>query len=66
MTWAEFKERHNFRLADKCCANCKHGSVGYEGECDCEHPLIDSDERWLLGNMIDDVCDLWERKGCAQ
>lgn len=65
MTWEEFQKAHNFRAAEKCCANCKHGEVGYEGECGCFHPLIDTDDRPWYGNMINDVCDLWEQKGGA-
>lgn len=66
MTWREFQKAHNFRAAEKCCANCKHGEVGYEGECSCFHPLIDTDEHLWSGNMVNDVGDLWERKGGAE
>ena len=66
MTWAEFEKAHNFRAAEKCCANCKYGEVGWEGECGCFHPLVDTDERMWSGNMVNDVCDLWERKGGAE
>lgn len=66
MTWAEFREAHNFRKAEKCCANCRYGAEGYEGECDCSHPLVDADERWLMGGTIANVCDLWEREGGAE
>ena len=60
MTWQEFKVAHNFRTADRCCENCKHGLVGWEGECDCRHPLLD-DYIGCKGETISDVCDLWER-----
>ena len=55
-----------FRMAEKCCANCRYGVEGYEGECDCSHPLVDADERWRMGGTIVNVCDLWERKGGAE
>ncbi|MBO7686727.1 MAG: hypothetical protein J6V72_10095 [Kiritimatiellae bacterium] len=61
MTWKDFEKAYNFREADKCCANCKHGEVEYEGECTCNHPLIDKYE--CSGNMINNVCDLWEKEG---
>ena len=62
MTWEEFKTAHNFRVAERCCMNCKHGLVGYEGECHCMHPCIDEPMgRCWTGDSIADVCDLWER-----
>ena len=65
MKWQEFKTAHNFRIAEKCCANCKHGAEGYESECDCENPLIDEEDRWRAGGEINNVCDLWEAEGGA-
>lgn len=59
MTWEEFEKAYNFREADKCCANCKHGRVGYEGECSCVHPFVFHQK--LTGNMVHNVCDLWDK-----
>ena len=63
MKWVDFKKAHKFQMAEQCCANCKHGEEGYEGECGCIHPLVDPDEIWQSGGTIADVCDLWEREG---
>ena len=62
MTWDEFRKTYNFRVAEKCCSNCRHGEVGWEGECGCSHPLIDADETRWSGGMVNYVCDLWEAK----
>ena len=64
MTWEEFSKAYNFREAEKCCANCKSGEVEYEGECICGHPLVAECGR-LTGNMINNVCDLWEKGGAV-
>jgi hypothetical protein len=66
MTWEEFEKAHNFRLAEKCCFNCKHGDVQYEGECGCDHPLVKDEGPSWTGGSIADVCDLWEKKGGAE
>ena len=67
MTWDEFREAHNFRRAEKCCASCKHGSIEYEGECRCLHPLLGEEcGAYLTGGTMSDVCDLWERQGGAK
>ena len=66
MTWEEFSKAHNFRLVEKCCANCKHGKIGYEGECECSHPIIDFSGASWTGGTIADVCDLWEKKDGAK
>lgn len=58
MTWDDFTKKYNFRQTERCCATCKHGAEGYEGECGCKHPLIS--DRLLAGGMINDICDLWE------
>ena len=60
MNWKDFEKAYNFRVSEKCCANCKHGEIEYEGECTCVHPIIDKHE--CSGNMIHNGCDLWERK----
>lgn len=64
MTWDEFKTAYNFREAEKCCANCKHGELDSDWEaCKCLHPLIEDDYGWRNhGGMINSVCDLWEMK----
>lgn len=64
MTWREFEKAYNVRLAEKCCASCKHGDVCYEGEANCNHPFVRGE--LPRGGMIDDVCDLWEKKGGAE
>ena len=65
MTWGEFRKAYNFRITDRCCANCEHGAVQYEGECCCRHPLVKNERR--TGDMIYWVCDLWEAmKGGAK
>lgn len=68
MTWDEFKTAYNFRVAEKCCENCKHGEVDWEGACNCLHPLIDDDDGWRYhSGMISSVCNLWEmKKGGAE
>ena len=59
MTWVEFAKTYHFRVAERCCANCKHGKVRYGGECDCTHPLVVDDDD-ITGRSIADVCDLWD------
>jgi len=62
MTWREFEKAYNVRTTEKCCETCKHGIVGYEGECDCKNPILDES---ILGDTtwINEVCDLWEKGG---
>ena len=63
----DFERKYNYRLAERCCANCKHGENGYEGCATCRHP-----ERFDFGRHNDfriraynvnqsDVCDAWEK-----
>lgn len=61
--WKGFKRRYNVRTAEKCCATCKHGLEGHEGECCCKHPYVE--DRPSSDCMINSVCDLWE-KGSAE
>ena len=62
MTWDEFRKTYNLRAAEKCCSNCMHGAIGWDGECDCCHPLIDADDHGRPC-AVDNVCDLWEING---
>ena len=58
MTWEDFKTKYHLRDADRCCANCKHGDVQYDGECSCDHPLCQ--DSIMAGEWTHSVCDLWE------
>ena len=65
---ALFKRNAHCREVEKCCANCRYGDVGYEGEVDCEHPNLEySDEygdKRMASHCTTDstVCDLWEKR----
>lgn len=69
----EFERMFNVRLAEKCCANCKHGEREYEGCATCKHPKRNDTEYWYKDedtlpyapyNVKQfNVCDLWEAKG---
>ena len=59
-----FDEKYNYRRAERCCSNCKHGEPNFDGEAKCFHP-----ERPLGANgkhmeyvSEDCVCDAWEKK----
>lgn len=70
----DFDRVFNVRLAEKCCANCKHGDCEYEGEATCSHPKRnDGGQSYEEGELAQkyysynacqcNVCDLWEAKG---
>lgn len=69
----DFAREFHVRLADKCCANCKHGENECEGEATCMHPKRNDTGYWAeedvtlpyqAFNVIQsNVCDLWEPKG---
>lgn len=62
----KFKADNHFRMADKCCSNCKFGEDDYEGCAICHHPSLDftdddgEQDHAHLGAYQEDVCDLWE------
>lgn len=62
MTWDDFKAAYNFRMAEKCCENCKHGWEDFEGECYCQNPKLDEIGCYRNRGMVNNVCDLWERR----
>ena len=63
MKWSEFEEKNHVGIVEKCCANCKHGDPGWEGECSCDHPELDDDwDEGRYSTSIHFVCDLWERR----
>lgn len=73
----DFERAFHVRLAEKCCANCKHGECEYEGCATCRHPERNDDgytyEQGELASKYYsynahqcDVCDLWEAKGGAE
>jgi hypothetical protein len=68
----DFERAFHVRLAEKCCANCKHGEREYEGFATCSHPkrndvgYVDEEgeSKYYTYNAHQcDVCDLWEVKG---
>ena len=69
----DFEVAFHVRLAEKCCANCKHGECEYEGCATCMHPkrndggkdyqLGVTTSKWYSYNAMQfNVCDLWECK----
>ncbi len=73
MCEADFDKALNVRLADKCCANCKHGENEYEGGATCSHPERNDGGNyyengecarkvWEYNTMQGYVCDGWEAK----
>ena len=69
----DFERAFHVRLADRCCANCKHGESEYEGCATCRHPFrndggkdYEAGERaskvYSYNSMQHEVCDLWEQK----
>ena len=64
----DFEKKFNYRTADRCCANCKHGENEYEGGATCHHVERfdfgrDADIRIMSYNVLQcDVCDAWEAK----
>lgn len=69
----DFKKCFNWRIAEKCCENCKHG----EEECDayitCHHPKRNdggyayeegetASKFYTYNSKRHMVCDLWETK----
>lgn len=64
----DFERVFNYRMADRCCANCKHGENEYEGCATCHHRERfdfgrDNDTRVMSYNALQHfVCDAWERK----
>ena len=74
MSEEDFNRIFNARLAEKCCANCKHGKCEYDGYATCRHPKRnDGGYAYEEGELTKkyysynthqyDVCDLWEAKG---
>lgn len=51
----QFMVDNHFREADKCCANCKFGENGWEGEATCHHPSLIGENYVMQHN----VCDSW-------
>lgn len=72
----DFERIFNVRLAEKCCANCKHGEIEYEGDATCIHPNRNDTGCWAKEDatlpyqtfnvMQSNVCDLWEAEGGAE
>lgn len=66
MCMEDFDKAFHLRLAERCCANCKHGEREFEGGATCCHPKRnDGGEslmyKWFLYNTSQcNVCDLWE------
>ena len=69
----DFDDVFHVRVADRCCANCKHGENEYEGGATCRHPKRNdgghdyeegiTTSKWYSYNTMQcDVCDLWEGK----
>lgn len=72
MCCEDFERAFHVRLAEKCCANCKHGGSEYEGFATCSHPKRndggyadeEGESKYYTYNAHQcDVCDLWEAKG---
>jgi hypothetical protein len=69
----DFARCFNVRIADKCCANCKHCECECEGEATCMHPNRNDTGLWAEEDATfpyqrfnvwqHNVCDLWEAKG---
>ena len=70
----DFDRIFNVRLAEKCCANCKHSKCEYEGCATCSHPKRndggytyeegETAQKYYSYNACQcNVCDLWEAKG---
>ena len=59
---------NRLRGVEKCCATCKYGEHGWEGEMSCNHPeltYVDEDgcpSTADLGAWITQytICDLWQ------
>lgn len=73
MCEADFNKAFHVRLADKCCANCKHGENEYEGGATCSHPSRNDGgnayengecaSKWYGYNTMQcNVCNGWEAK----
>ena len=73
MSIEDFDRTFHTRLADKCCANCKHGECEYEGGATCRNPKRNdggylyekgepSSKYFSYNTMQCDVCDLWEKE----
>lgn len=67
-SYKDFEMKFNYRTADRCCANCKHGENEYDGCCTCRHRERfdlgrDADSRIMSYNVMQcNVCDAWEAK----
>ena len=62
MCMEDFDTTFHVRLADKCCANCKHGEYECEGGATCRNPKR-NDGGYLYYNTLQcNVCDLWEKE----
>ena len=65
-----FASCNRLRDVEKCCATCKYGEHGWEGEMSCDHPeltYVDEDgcpSKADLGLKIAQytVCDLWQKQ----
>ena len=64
-----FEKKYNFRMAERCCLNCKHGAPEYDGAATCDHPeraYKDDDGKMRMGCYncsAHNVCNAWEMKG---
>lgn len=67
----DFERESHYRIADRCCGNCKHGLGDFEGEATCEHPKRNDfghcgdpgDRKVMTDNVWQcNVCDWWEKR----
>ena len=64
---AAFEKKYNWRTADRCCLNCKHGEPEYEGVATCSHPERAYEKNGEIyisrhNTSCHRVCDAWEMK----
>lgn len=67
----DFERIFNVRIAEKCCASCKHSDIEVEGDATCKHPKRndkgqlskeDAVSTYKTFNVMQSsVCDLWEK-----
>mgnify|MGYP003293504736 CR=1 FL=1 len=67
MCCEDFERTFKVRIANKCCANCKHGEREYEGFATCSHPKRndggEEESRYYSYNAHQwEACDLWEAR----
>ena len=64
----DFEDKFHYRVAERCCGNCAHGGLEYEGGGTCHHPERfdyghDDDCRISSYNVMQCcVCDAWKKK----